>query len=765
MPEAANNASRKPAARTLRLKWHLVLLVVGTLLPVVIFTVAVVHKLSNGERAASERGLILAAQNLAVAVDREDSSTIRALQMLSTSDRLARGDLAAFYNEAKRAADTQPTWRAVTLATSDGRQVFNTSYPSGRSLPQVAEPDSLRRVVETREPVVGHLARSVRGQWAFPVRVPVIRGDEVAYVLTAVITAETLSRMAQSQLPADGDWVASIIDSRGVIAARTQELGRFVGERARSSLLREIGTEPHGIQQDITRRGVDVYVAFGRASFSGWTAVVSVPVEVVNGPARRTMWLVLGGGLVLLMVSGAAALALSRRISRGIASATSAAEALAKGEHPHVSASPIAEVASLRQALEMSADLLVQRELERNEHVARAEAARAEAEAANRLKDEFLITVSHELRTPLQAILGWVALLRGGKLDAARAQHAAAIIERNTKTQAQLVNDLLDMSRVITGKLRLEIEQVSLATVVSGAFDSIRLAAEAKGIDLRLRLCAEPVVVLGDPGRLQQVVWNLLSNAVKFTLAGGYIEVALHAAGSRGELTVRDSGVGIKPNFLPHVFDRFRQADGSTTREYQGMGIGLAIARHLTELHGGTVRAESAGEGEGATFTVSLPLAAVRDGEAQATGAGGPPSADVVLQGARVLVVDDEADALDVISIALTQRGAEVRACNSAVEALAKVIMWKPDLILADIGMPREDGYDFMRKVRAWEEGTGEKIPAVALTAYAQAEDRTKALAAGYQVHVVKPVEPAKLVAVVENLVGRGAHAHSRVRG
>nr|WP_243146606.1 ATP-binding protein [Scytonema sp. UIC 10036] len=605
------NDNLKPwGGHKLALKWHLVLLVAGALLPVVLFAVAIVHRLSLNERAASERRLLLAARNLTYDVEREVLSTTRTLQALAASDRLDQGELKAFYNEAQRTVRTQPTWLGVILLMPNERQVFNTFRPFGTSLPLANEPESVRRVVKTLQPTVGYLAFArLKRKWAFPVRVPVMRGGKLQYVLTALITSDALTSVLKTQTTIDGEWTRTVVDGHGVVVARTRNPDRFVGHPGTPSFLKRIAETTEGVYRETTLEGTPVYVAVKRANFSDWTTAVVVPVEIIDSPARRAMWLVVGSGLALLLVSGAGTLILSRWISQGITEAACGAEALARGEYPRISPSPIQEVALLGEALEFSADLLSQRERERDEHLAQAEAARAEAETASRLKDEFLITVSHELRTPLNAISGWAQLLSTGKLNQEKTQQAIATIERNAKAQAQLVNDLLDTSRIVIGKLRLEPQSLNLATVIISALDSVRHAAEVKNIDLQLQLAnVEPV--LGDQNRLLQVVWNLLANAIKFTPQGGRVEVSLSQANSFVEIIVRDTGVGIKAEFLPHVFERFRQADGSTTRQFGGLGLGLAIVRHLVELHGGTVRAESDGEGKGATFTVKLPVVA-----------------------------------------------------------------------------------------------------------------------------------------------------------
>jgi signal transduction histidine kinase/CheY-like chemotaxis protein len=389
-----------------------------------------------------------------------------------------------------------------------------------------------------------------------------------------------------------------------------------------------------------------------------------------------------------------------------------------------------------------------------------AEDSRRAAEDANRLKDEFLSTVSHELRTPLTAITGWAQMLRSGRLDAAKSARALETILRSARSQKEIIDDLLDVSRLITGRIRLYVAPLKLGSVIHDAVEAVRPAAEAKGIHLSVLLDPAAEAVSGDAERLQQVVWNLLSNAVKFAPTGGRVEVKLVRADSHFEIIVADNGQGIRPEFLPYVFERFRQEDGGMSRRQGGLGLGLSIARHIVELHGGTVHAASEGLGKGATFTVALPIASVRavspdELRDTATGVRLAPENPPSLVGVRALFVDDEADVRELITMMLAQSGAEVRTVASATEALAACDEWQPDILIADIGMPEEDGYTLMKKLRARESEHGGHIPAIALTAYRRPEDRLRALSVGYESHVPKPVEPAELLAVVASLTDR----------
>jgi len=384
------------------------------------------------------------------------------------------------------------------------------------------------------------------------------------------------------------------------------------------------------------------------------------------------------------------------------------------------------------------------------------EESRRKLDAANRAKDEFLATLSHELRTPLNAILGWVRLLRSGTLDAAGASRGPEVIERNTRLLAQLIEDLLDVSRIITGKLRLDVGSIDLVSVIVAAMEAVQTAADAKGIRLEASLDPALGPVSADPSRLQQVVWNLLTNAIKFTPAGGRVDIRLERRDSMARVTVSDTGQGIRRELLPFVFDRFRQGETSIGRRYGGLGLGLAIVRHIVELHGGDVNAESAGEGRGAIFTVDLPLTATHADTIPPEPARRRLDREpVALDGLRVLIVDDEADARELMRMVLRSSGADVMAAACAEEAFEQVERWHPDILVSDIGLPGDDGYMLIQKLREQQAQQGRAIPALAVTAYARAEDRTRALAAGFQMHVAKPLEPADLIAAIASLISK----------
>jgi signal transduction histidine kinase/CheY-like chemotaxis protein len=417
-------------------------------------------------------------------------------------------------------------------------------------------------------------------------------------------------------------------------------------------------------------------------------------------------------------------------------------------------------IALLQQKAEsLEAEIKERRQVEERLRLALVgeQMARAEAETANRMKDEFLATVSHEIRTPLNAIIGWSHLLRSGRLDEATIARAIETIDRNAKSQAQLIEDILDVSRMITGKLRLNSEPVDIASVINAAIDSVQLAIDSKDLQLEVTLDPSARHTIGDANRLQQVVWNLLANAIKFTPTGGRIEVKVERADRNLQIQVTDNGQGIGNDFLPFIFDRFRQGDGTTTRQHGGLGLGLAIVRHLVELHGGTIHADSAGEGKGATFTIKLPPAPGAKDRKRVTGNlqrsesadfSSLPSLDEV----KVLLVDDDPDTLQILSVMLAESQAVVQTAASVAEALEVLEWYQPHVLVSDLAMPEEDGYSLIGKLRARESKAGKQTPALALTSYVRIEDRARALSAGFNMFVPKPVQPEELITAIASL-------------
>jgi signal transduction histidine kinase/ActR/RegA family two-component response regulator len=559
---------------------------------------------------------------------------------------------------------------------------------------------------------------------------------------------ETLGALAaQSSIAA-----AALYDAQGRIFARYQPEADFTVPLRPGEDGSTFGAGTLEVFRAVRLRDEPIGTVYLRSDLDELTGHVRLQAVTVG------MVFIVSGVAALLLSSG-----LQRLVSRPILDLARTARAVSERKDYSIRAEKRG-ADELGRLVEAFNDML--REIqERDSELRRAERererllvleqqARRQAEEANRLKDEFLATLSHELRTPLNAILGWGQVLRAGKLDEATAARALETIERNARAQAQLIADLLDISRIITGKLRLDFKPVELHRVIEAALDSAGPAAGAKDIQLAVALGPLTRPVLGDADRLQQVIWNLLSNAIKFTPSGGRVEIRLRESPPHAVIEVADTGVGIRADFLPYVFDRFRQAESSHTRAHGGLGLGLSIVRNLMELHGGVVEVESLGEGRGATFSVKVPLAAelAQPLPERRAGASHVWSSPDLLKDVRILVVEDEEDTRDLVVTALAQCGAEVEAAGSVPEALAAFDRARPDVLVSDIGFPVEDGYSLIRKVRARETGHGGQVPAAALTAYARAEDRREALEAGFDTHLAKPVDPAELIATVARL-------------
>jgi signal transduction histidine kinase/ActR/RegA family two-component response regulator len=750
----------------LSLRSHLLALVAVTLVPVLVFSAVLVVALARHERDTVQRGSRETARALSVAVDQQLDGAIAALSALALSSRLGAGDLRGFYEEAAKLRAAQPGWETIALYDVQGEGVLNVRLPLGERVPPAPDPAAFQRLLATRGPVVSdvRLSRVVQ-RHVILVGVPVTVRGTLRYVLAASVDFQQRLSVILGRQQFPPEWTATVFDRRKTIVARTRGAEQFVGKPVTPRLAAQSTAVTEGWYEDVTLEGIAVYAAFSRSPVSGWTVAIGVPAMQVDAALRRSLLAVVGAGVAFLVLAGALAMVVGRRIAGSIESLSPGAKALARGAPPPARVpSTVIEVEAVARDLGDAAAVLAERaaertriEEERGRLLERAEAARAEAEVANRAKDEFLATVSHELRTPLTAMLGWARMLRSGRLDPEARTRAIEVIERNASQQAQLIEDLLDVSRIITGQLRLDIRPIELVPVLEAALDAVRGAAEAKGLVLETAVAPALGLVRGDPDRLQQVVWNLLSNAIKFTPSGGRVALRAQRNGSEVELSVTDTGTGIERDFLPFVFDRFRQ--GEPSRGGGGLGLGLALVRHLTELHGGRVAAHSDGPGRGATLTVRLPVAAASEaGRAPAAPRG--PAQFPSLTGVRVLVVDDDEDARQLLAIIFQECGAEVVTASSTREALARADDAKPDVVVSDINMPERDGHAFVRELRA-RGGAAARTPAVALTASARGEDRHRALLAGFDVHVAKPVEPATLAEIVAELAARTRAGHA----
>jgi signal transduction histidine kinase/ActR/RegA family two-component response regulator len=746
------------------LRAYLLALTAGAVLPMVCFAVYLALALSRTQQDAIERGLAETARALATAVETQLRESITTLGALATSESLERADYGAFFRESHRVLESQKAhgWRRIHLASPDATPLMNTSGPGGAPLP-LLETATVMHAAASRAAVVSDLFTGTEpGEPMFAIRVPVLRNGTVTHVLSAAVAARSMAAALSSHVHVP-DRIAVLYDRRGIIVFRTINADRLIGTSVTERLARESAAQDFGVIEDVNREGTPVRTVFQRARPSGWGVAVGIPQRALYAEQRRFTRQVVTVGVTFFAISIAVALALAQRIRRSVVALVSTADTLSVSKGPLVPTdTPIGELARLGESLTSAGQLIRDRDASLERQMADLREAREAAEAGNRAKDEFLALLSHELRTPLNAVYGWARMLRSGQLRPDASEQALAAIERNAHAQVQLIDDLLDVSRVITGKMRLDVRPVDLRAVVEDALTAVRPAAESKGIRLQPMLDPRAGPITGDAARLQQIVWNLVMNAVKFTPKGGRVQVHLQRSNSHVEIVVSDTGSGIAPDVLPFIFERFRQADSSSTRAHGGLGLGLALVKHLVELHGGTVVAHSEGQDKGATFVVTLPLtiANVPDSASRIhpTGRGTDRVLPAVrLDGVRVLVVDDDAESLDLAMAILTAAGAAVQTSRASSEALAALKEWRPDVLVSDIEMPAEDGYALIRKVRALDPERGGATPAVALTAYGRMEDRVLSLTAGYNMHIPKPVDPGELTTIVASLAGHAA--------
>jgi signal transduction histidine kinase/ActR/RegA family two-component response regulator len=738
------------SARRIGLRPLVAVLVLSIVAPLGVVSALSIQRAWRRQRANVDRQNVATVRAISVAIDQEVENTSAALDVLGSLHALDVPDLAAFDSLARRMIVRRPDWSAVILSDLNGRVLAVTPDGDGDFPLAGAPPDWVRAVARTKQPAVSTLSEIAGTPGHFlTVGVPVVRDGKVTFALAARVRSASFSDvLRQQKAPPNG--VVVVVDASNRVVSRSRDEATYVGAAATQAFVAVQAQMEEGAWETFDRAGVPVYSAFSRSPRTGLTVALALPREEVDGPIRRILWILGAAWLAILSVGAGIGWGLGYVIIRAMSSASDAANALAIGEPVSPKPSRIVEIDDLSTGLRQAAVTLEARNRERDE--------------ASRLKDEFLMTVSHELRTPLTAIYGWARMLSTGQIRDSQRPRAVDAIERNAAALQQLVNDLLDVSRVVSGKLRLDVQPVPLADVIAAAIDAIRPAAVAKAIQIVVVVHETDRIVMGDASRLQQVVWNLLSNAVRFTPQGGRIEVTVEAADAGVAIVVRDSGSGVPPDFLPHAFERFRQGVTGLTRAHGGLGLGLAIVRHLVELHGGTVSAANNDPQPGATFRVALPARSA----AERTDADRVPTPAALAVGARapirldglgVLVTDDDLNARELLAVVLENAGADVRSASSAEDALMMFDTWSPDVFLSDIEMPGEDGYVLMRRILAQAAGRPRMV-AIALTAHARPEDRLRALDAGFQWHLGKPIDPAELVSVIATLV---AQAEGRI--
>jgi signal transduction histidine kinase/ActR/RegA family two-component response regulator len=744
------------------LRRRLFALAAAAIAPVALMAAIGLYALEQQQEDQSERVGVELARSVANAVDTELRSTVAILEALGTTPSLDTEDLAAFRERARRVLGVRPAWTAIWLARPDGTPLADTRVVVQGDLFPLSDTESFRTLVRTRAPVVGHLTWHPTGEWLFAVRVPVLRDDAIRYVVSALVRPAVIRDVLTRQNVPE-DWVISIVDARGLRVARSRAHEENLAGRLSETAQRVVAEGPpdEGFGMSTTLEGERTFTPYSRVASSGWLAVLGIPTTQVRSALYRSM-AVFGGGLLLSIALGTlGAVWAARGITRPIAELRDAADALGRREPVQPPATDIREIRDVGGALTQAAAALRQAESEREDLLQKERQAREAAEAADRAKEEFMAVLSHELRTPLNAVYGWARMLQSGQLtDEGQSARALDAIVRNADVQVQLIDELLDLSRISSGKMRLDVRPVDVPAVLLRALDTVRPAADARDIRIHADLDPDAGSINGDPGRLQQIAWNLLMNAVKFTPRGGEVTIAARRRQSSVEIVVRDTGQGIAPEILPHVFERFRQADSSSTRRHGGLGLGLALVKHLVELHGGSVRVESDGIGRGATFVVMLPIpaGAVVADSVPRVHAGALPveslATIVRLDGRRVLAVDDDPEALALARTILIAAGAEVQTCDSAGGALAIVQSWRPHVVVSDIEMPGEDGYALIRRLRALPADAGGQTPAIALTAYGRPQDRVSVVEAGFTMHVPKPVDPGELTAIVAAVSG-----------
>ena len=723
------------------------------MLPGTLLTAVLVWRAFAHDRAAGERRLLESARVDAAALDREFAGAISILEALATSPTLDRQDFEAFHAEGRRIQATQPDWYNITLLSVDGRTIVSTRLEWGTPLLPAPDPDSLRRVLETRRPTVGVIREPARGgpEHLFPIRVPVLRGGELKFALSAIVNVEGLARVVPKQLANSEEWTRTILDSEGRIAVRTRGAENYIGTRATDAFLARIRPEPATITSQTTREGVPVYAAASRTSH-GWTAVVVVPRATLDAALGASMIGILVGGVLLMICGLAAVLFVSRRLSADLAAATTAADAVAEGRPLAHHDGHVAETQRLQRSLASAASLLDKRARERDEEIRRTEAARADAEQANQTKDQFLAVLGHELRNPLAPALTALELMRAR--DPNVFSREREVLHRQVAHMTRLVSDLLDVSRLTRGKTELERRRFELRNAVDRALDMVQPLIAQRRHTLQVPVPSAGLVIDADIDRIVQVLSNLLTNAAKYTPSGGLI--ALRAVARDGEVRIEceDNGPGVPSELVPKLFHPFAQGPRTLDRREGGLGLGLALARTFTELHSGTITVQAV-EGGGSRFVVTLPLAS----EAEELPSPQARRSSGIGAARRVLVVDDNPDATEMLRAALGDAGHVVVTAATAADALALTTEFKPEVGVLDIGLPGMDGYELARRLRSWNGA----IRLIALTGYGQTADLEAARNAGFDAHCAKPITTAALLDLIEEVTVEGATRSLRV--
>ena len=713
------------------LERRLLIVVLVALAPIAVLSLVNTALLGRRHGAEMQSSTIDTVRAMVGAVDTELARLTSILQALATNVALDARDLEGFRVAASRVKALDPAWANIVLADPSSRQVVNLLRGEGEALPPAAAwPEVFQIVVRERRPVIGPIVPfgPIIREAVLTIDVPVIHGSELTYVLTGVVRPAALEAVITKQrVPADS--VVSILDARGQHVVRSRAHEAWVGKPPSETLraLMQRGTEGWG--PTVTLEGQPIYAAFSRSPVTGWTVAIGIPREAIDDPVMRS-YLTIGGSIVLSLALGLlTALLVARSVTRPVRALRSAAQALGRGERPAVPPTGLPEIREVGETLATA-------HTERDGLLAAERRARAEAETASRAKDEFLAMLSHELRNPLNVIAGGVDTLeRLGTPDDAAAR-TRQLIARQVRHLTALMDDLLDVTRVTSGKIALHPVPLDLGATVARCLATLGDAGHLSRHTVEQAL--ESVWIEADETRMEQVIVNLVGNAVKFTPDGGTVWVAVRGAGDEAILRVEDTGAGIDPELLPRIFDVFVQADGSAARDTGGLGLGLTLVRRLAELHGGSIGAASDGPGRGATFTLRLPRIA-----APASGGGRGAGPQPAPARRRILLVEDSADGRDMLRTMLTLQGHEVHEAADGPSALERALAVSPEVAIIDIGLPGMDGYVVAARLRS--DDPGRRLRLIALTGYGTPDDRRRAQEAGFDAHLIKPVDPARL--------------------
>jgi signal transduction histidine kinase/ActR/RegA family two-component response regulator len=724
--------------RTVPLRRRLFVLVAAALLPVAIASGIAIYSLYLQHRARSEQSVLEVARALSTAVDAEIDRTLSILRALASSTALEQEDFDAFRQRVERAR--QPSWTTVILVDATGRQLINTGIPAGTPLPQLVERESFEQAVRSAAPVIGRLRKGPLGNWGVALRVPVMRDGQVRYVLTAVLSPTTILEILQrTRMPAD--WVVAVADSAGIRVARTQSPEQSLGTPFSPTLVEMMARGgPEGTGVTHNSEGVPVFTAYTRSPETGWITAVGLPVRGVQVEAVRSFTTFGGGVLLSLGLGILAALLVARSITRPIAQVGEAALMVGRRRPLELPRTEIREIQDVAEALAASERERAQGEAERENLLRSEQQARAAAEGANRAKDEFLAMLGHELRNPLGAIANASALLDHPGLDEARKQDARGIILRQVSHLTRLTDDLLDAGRAVMGKIVLQRRPVDMGAIAAQALGTLRASGRTQRHAIETKL--ESAWVDADAIRLDQILANLVINAVKYSPAGSTIRVVVRREGPEVVVSVADQGIGIPPELAPRVFDLFVQGDRQLDRSLGGLGIGLTLVRRLAEMHGGSAEVRSEGDGKGSEFIVRLPAIEAPDSSTLVPAQAKPTRA------LDILIVEDNDDARETLRVLLEMNGHRVHAEPDGERGLETALRVRPTLMLLDVGLPLMDGYELARRIRA-ADGWETRPTLVAVTGYGQPADRSRALAAGFDLHLAKPVDPQRILDVV----------------